>query len=390
MGSLRKSGNLWYVRLSVGRDPATGRYLYKELATGQTSRREAEKVVAELEASLVQGVVPSTERTTVAEFLEKWLADYVRPNLAPATVRSYEGEVRLHIVPALGKQTLKDLRPDQLARFYAVKSQTLASAHVHYLHRILHKAFACALRWGLVPRNVADAVDAPRVRQDERPVLTQAQVQALLDHVRTDRLYALYYLALEIGLREGELIARRWADLDTQACTLAVRTKFERIKGQGIVEGPTKARRPRSRVGLSEAAVRTLLSHKENQDREKEGAGSVYADDDLIFCWEDGQRYEPAYVSDHFRRIRRHFGWPEALRFHDLRHTSATLAAARGEPLKVTQERLGHASAATTLRMYGHATPEMHGEAANLRAGLLGERQPEPAPTRRHRRTPQA
>ena len=388
MGSLRKSGNLWYVRLSVGRDPATGRYLYKELATGQTSRREAEKVAAELEASLVQGVVPSTERTTVAEFLEKWLADYVRPNLAPATVRSYEGEVRLHIVPALGKQTLKDLRPDQLARFYAVKSQTLASAHVHYLHRILHKAFACALRWGLVPRNVADAVDAPRVRQDERPVLTQAQVQALLDHVRTDRLYALYYLALEIGLREGELIARRWADLDTQACTLAVRTKFERIKGQGIVEGPTKARRPRSRVGLSEAAVRTLLAHKENQDQEKARAGSAYADDDLIFCWEDGQRYEPAYVSDHFRRIRRHFGWPEALRFHDLRHTSATLAAARGEPLKVTQERLGHASAATTLRMYGHATPEMHGEAANLRAGLLGERQPEPAPTRRHRRTP--
>ena len=390
MGSLRKSGNLWYVRLSVGRDPATGRYLYKELATGQTSRREAEKVAAELEASLVQGVVPSTERTTVAEFLEKWLADYVRPNLAPATVRSYEGEVRLHIVPALGKQTLKDLRPDQLARFYATKSQALASAHVHYLHRILHKAFACALRWGLVPRNVADAVDAPRVRQDERPVLTPAQVQALLDHVRTDRLYALYYLALEIGLREGELIARRWADLDTQACTLAVRTKFERIKGQGIVEGPTKARRPRSRVGLSEAAVRTLLAHKENQAQEKAGAGSAYADEGLIFCWEDGQRYEPAYISDHFRRIRRRFGWPEALRFHDLRHTSATLAAARGEPLKVTQERLGHASAATTLRMYGHATPEMHGEAANLRAGLLGERQPEPAPTRRHRRTPQA
>ena len=169
-----------------------------------------------------------------------------------------------------------------------------------------------------------------------------------------------------------------------------MRTKFERIKGQGIVEGPTKARRPRSRVGLSEAAVRTLLAHKENQDREKEAAGSAYADEGLIFCWEDGQRYEPAYVSDHFRRIRRHFGWPEALRFHDLRHTSATLAAARGEPLKVTQERLGHASAATTLRMYGHATPEMHGEAANLRAGLRGERQPEPAPTRRHRRTPQA
>ena len=386
MGSLRKRGNIWHVRLCIGRDAATGRYLYKEITTGHTSRREAEKVAAELEAATVQGVVPSTERTTVVEFLEKWLVDYVRPNLAPATVRSYEGEVRLHIAPALGKQTLKDLRPDQLARFYAAKSQTLASAHVHYLHRILHKAFACALRWGLVPRNVADAVDAPRVRQDERPVLTPAQVQALLDHVRTDRLYALYYLALEIGLREGELIARRWADLDTQACTLAVRTKFERIKGQGIVEGPTKARRPRSRVGLSEAAVRTLLAHKENQDQEKAGAGSAYADDDLIFCWEDGQRYEPAYVSDHFRRIRRHFGWAEALRFHDLRHTSATLAAARGEPLKVTQERLGHASAATTLRMYGHATPEMHGEAANLRAGLLGERQPEPAPTRRHRR----
>ncbi len=98
------------------------------------------------------------------------------------------------------------------------------------------------------------------------------------------------------------------------------------------------------RIGRRNGAARSWK-------QEKAGAGSAYADDDLIFCWEDGQRYEPAYVSDHFRRIRRHFGWPEALRFHDLRHTSATLAAARGEPLKVTQERLGHASAATTLRM---------------------------------------
>jgi integrase len=387
VGSLRKVGNLWYVRLSVGRDPATGRYLYKELATGQSSRREAEKVAAELEASLVKGIVPSTERTTVAEFMTKWLADYVRPNLDQSTAISYEGEVRLHIVPMLGTIPLRDLRPEQLARFYAAKAGSLAQSHVLYLHRIIHKALNTALRWSLVPRNVADAVDAPRVRRAERPVLSEEQVAQLLDALRDDRLYSLYFLALDTGLREGELVARRWADLDEGSRTLLVQTKFERETGLGIVEGPTKARRPRSSVPVSEHALRVLRVHAGHQAEEKRHAGSAYQDGGLIWCWEDGARYDPNWISGHFRRLRKRLGWPKGIHFHDLRHTSATLAIAKGEPLKVTQERLGHASPATTLAMYGHATPEMHGEAADRRGGLLGTRDFAPKTGRRHRRS---
>jgi integrase len=385
VASLRKRRKVWFARLSVGRDPVTGRYVYKEFSTGQTSRREAEKVAAELDASLVRGIVPSTERTTVEEFMAKWLADYVRPNLDQSTAISYEGEIRLHIVPLLGGIPLRDLRPEQLARFYAAKTASLAQSHVLYLHRIIHKALNTAMRWSLVPRNVADAVDAPRVRREERPVLTEEQVGRLLDALRDDRLYSLYFLALDTGLREGELVARRWTDLDESSRTLLVRTKFERETGAGIIEGPTKARRPRSSVPLSEHALRVLRTHAGHQAEEKERAGTAYHDDGLIWCWEDGARYDPNWISGHFRRLRKRLGWPDVIHFHDLRHTSATMAIAKGEPLKVTQERLGHASPATTLAMYGHATPEMHGEAADRRGGLLGARDFAPKTSRRHR-----
>lgn len=368
---MRKHGRIWYVRIPAGRDPLTGRYGEREVSTGLTSQREAEKVRDQLLADASRGILPSTERTTVAEFLDRWMQDYVRPNLSPATIRSYDTEIRNHLAPALGSAMLRDLKPEHLARLYALKAQDgMAPAHVLYLHRILHKALNTAMKWGLVVRNVVDAVDAPKLRQEERPILTLDQAQDVLKHVRTDRLYSLYLIALEVGLREGELCARRWSDFDGKARSLKVSTKIQREKGKGLIEGPTKAKRPRSMAALSAMATNALLEHKRRQDAERRAAGSAWQGD-WIWCWEDGRPYAPECISKHWRGVRAALNLSSEVRFHDLRHTSATLAIAAGEPLKVAQERLGHAKPATTLGMYGHATPEMHREAAETRAALF-------------------
>ncbi|MDE3095800.1 MAG: site-specific integrase [Chloroflexota bacterium] len=370
MPSLRKRGDKWYVRLTVGRD-AKGRRKQVEVATGKTTRHEAEAEAAVIVARAQQGTMPSTDRTTVSEWLERWLADVVRPSLAPATVRSYEGAVKNHLSPMLGGIPLRDLHPSDLARLYASRARTLAPKHVLYLHRLMHRSLGVAVRWGLVPRNVADAVDAPRARAAERPTLTADEAAALLDAARADRLYALYWLALETGLREGELVGRRWADFDEKGRTLAVGSQLQRVYGEGIVERPTKARRPRSRVPLSAAAVRVLKAHRGRQDDERALAGSAWDGSGWIFCFEDGRPIEPGYVGKHFKRLRKRLELPEGMRFHDLRHTSATLGVAHGEPLESVASRLGHASRATTLTMYGHATPPMEQAAAEKRGGLL-------------------
>ncbi len=149
----------------------------------------------------------------------------------------------------------------------------------------------------------------PPARRAERPVLSEEQADQLLDALRDDRLYSPHFLALDTGLREGDLVARRWTDLDEGSRTLLVQTKFERETGLGIVEGPTKARRPRSSVPVSEHALRVLRVHAGHPAEEKRHAGSAYQDDGLIWCWEDGARYVPNWISGHFRRLRKRLGW---------------------------------------------------------------------------------
>lgn len=374
MTTLRKHGRQWYVRVSLGRDQETGRYRTKDLPTGQTNKAEAKKVEASILASMQRGVPVEPTNLTVAELSARFMAERGKPNLAPATFRSYDGELRNHILPAIGAVKLRDLKPEMLSGLYAdAAGAGLAQAHCLYLHRIVHRILGWAVKQKTIGYNVADAVEAPRVRQEQRPILTEDQVHAVLAAVRGTRMHALYWLALETGLRQGEIVARRWSDYDAHHKSLEVRTKLQREKGKGVVEGPTKATRPRSSVGLSTQAVLVLAAHRSLWDRTRALAGQDWSGEDWIFCDEDGRRMDPGYVCHHWVDLRRSIGIPDGVRFHDLRHTSATQAIARHEPVKVTQERLGHRDVATTLRMYGHALPEMHTAAAESRAAFLSE-----------------
>jgi integrase len=236
----------------------------------------------------------------------------------------------------------------------------------------MHRALHIALEWGLVGRNVADSVKAPRVPQDERPILTDEQARKLLWALRGDRLHSLYAVALEVGLREGELVARRWSDLDVDKRTLQVRTKLQRETNKGLVEGPTKAKRPRYRVDISPELIGLLSEHRAEQEREAALAGDAAPGDHWrIWCWPDGRDMDPGYVGKHFRQLRERLDLPSGMRFHDLRHTSAALAIAAGEPLEVTADRLGHNDRRTTLGMYGHHMPAASERAAAQRGKRL-------------------
>ena len=399
--SLRKrpQDKQWWVRVSLGKDPETGRYRTRDIPTGKTNRAEARKVEASIIADLQKGAPIEATRETFSQLAARFMAERGAANLAPQTYRSYDCELRNHILPAIGDSRVTAIRPDALSKLYADAAEAgLAQSHCLYLHRIVHRILGWAMKQKLIAFNVADMVEAPKVRRAPRQVLTEAQTQAVLAAVRGTPLYAAYWIALETGLRAGEIVARRWSDLDTDRGVMSVRTQLQRVdKGERtasdiikilsetkksmLVERPTKANRPRSTVSLSAQAFRVLAARRHDWEATREAAGTDWDCDDWISCFEDGRPMDPSYLSHHWVKLRERVGIPGTIHLHDLRHTSASIGLAHREDIKAISERLGHSDVGITLRLYAHLMPDAHHDAAERRSAALGDpeakRQPE-------------
>ncbi len=306
----------------------------------------------------------------LAQFLATWL-DSARPSLRPRTFTRYEQYVRLHIAPALGATPITQLTAQQLQQLYSARLEAgLSATTVHHVHAVLHRALHQAERWSLVPRNVADLVDPPRSCQPEITTLSREQAQALLSAARHDRLEALYVLALTTGMRQGELLALRWRDIDLDACCLHVRGTLQRSK-QGLAIGEPKTRKSRRRIELSKAGVEALSRHREQQDRERLFHRDGWQEHDLVFANEVGRLMEAGNVIRRsFRPLLQAAGLPR-IRFHDLRHTAATLLMGQNVPPKVVSEMLGHSQVGITLDLYSHVTPTMQRQATAAMDALL-------------------
>lgn len=317
------------------------------------------------------GVLVAGGHQSVGEFLTAWL-EGTRPSLRPRTWLRYEEYVRLHVTPSLGKVPLARLTPQQLQRLYAERLATgLSPTTVNHLHGTLHKALGQAARWGLVARNVADLVDPPRPAHHEMTTLSPEQVRALLAAAEGERLSALYAVALE-GLRRGEILALRWRDIDVDARTLQVRGSLQPTPdGLRIVEPKTAS--SRRLVVLSATAVDALRRHRVRQAAERLQLGPAWEDNDLVFANEVGRPIDAGnLVRRGFQPLLARAGLPR-IRFHDLRHTAATLLMGRNVNAKIVAEKLGHSQISTTVDLYSHVTPTMQREAAEeLDAVLKG------------------
>ena len=299
-----------------------------------------------------RGLVSDGGNVALSDYLKRWLNDSVRGSVKPVTHKSYEMLVNKHVVPALGNVRLSKLTPAHLQGFYRSKLDAgLSPPTVQYLHVVLHRALKQALRWGLVTRNVAEAVDPPKVHKKEVTPLSPEQARAFLDTARGDRLEALYVLAVHTGMRQGEHLTLRWDDVDLDAGVL-------RVRG-------TKTARSRRTVKLSETALNALRSHLTRQLEEIDRVGSMWQVNDLVFATEVGTPLNRHNLTQHsFRLLLAKAGLTQ-MRFHDLRHTCATILLSKGVHAKFVQELLGHATIAITLDTYSHVLPGMGGSTAN-------------------------
>jgi integrase len=319
-----------------------------------------------------QGLPMAPEKQTLSQFLGVWLTDSVKPTVRPRTIESYSQLVRVHIVPdAIGRRVLARLSPQDLQAFLnGMLAKGLSPRTVQYLHAIIRSALNQALRWGFVARNVATLVDSPRVRRPEIKPLTPEQARCFLEVAKDDRLAALYAVAIALGLRQGEALGLRWQDVDLDGAMLRVSLALQRVNGKLQLVEP-KTDRSRRSVPLPPVAVVALRQHRVHQLEERLLAGERWQNNGLVFTTTIGTPLDGHNVTRQFKMLMDKAGLPP-IRFHDLRHTCASLLLAQGLSPRLIMETLGHSQISLTMNTYSHVMPALQREAADKMQELLG------------------
>jgi integrase len=333
-------------------------------------REDVRNKLAKALSDRAEGLVFDAGALTVGEYLDRWLGD-VRDTVRTSTHERYGYAIRAHIKPALGCIKLKNLNPAQIRWFYRERLDCgLAPATVHKLHVVLHKALNGAVTDGLIPRNAATGVKLPRITREEIDPLDPDEARRLIEAACGDRLEALYVLALNTGMRQGELLALKWDDVDLKRGVLRVRRTVTH-EDKAFVLGEPKTTKSRRTIRLTTGAAQALKTHLSRQLEEMERMGSLYLPGGLVFATTVGTIINPSNLRNRsFKPLLDRAGL-RPIRFHDLRHTCATLLLSKDVNPKVVSEMLGHASVSITLDIYSHLLPDMQEKAAKALEEML-------------------
>jgi len=367
----------WYVVVDMERDPGTGARRRK-WHSGFSSKRDAERGLTKILGSLDQGSYLSPSRVRVAEYLTQTWLPAIESTVRPTTFNGYRAHINLYVIPRLGAEQLQRLTPDQLSHFYRELQKEggrdggpLSANTVRRVHATMHRALRDGVRWGYLQRNPAQVAVKPRqpnVGTSGATTWTAAEVKGFLAAVNGGRLQALWRVAATTGLRRRELLGLRWADVDLTTRRIAVRQTLTSV-GSQIIIGEPKTKRGKRSVALDGQTVTELSAWRQMQHAERMSWGSAWTNSGLVFTRENGTFIHPDLLSKWFVRYSREAGLTP-IRFHDLRHTHASLALQAGVPAKVASERLGHATVAFTLDVYSHVIPGLQEEAAERIAAL--------------------
>jgi integrase len=362
-----RSPGHWAIILDIP-DPKTGKRRRKWHSFKGT-KRQAQIECARLISIVQAGSYLEPSKTTVAEYLDKWL-EHVKSQVSPRTVERYGELARKNIAPLIGSIALTKLTPMTISTAYSTALASgrrdggggLAPRTVHHCHRVLKQALAQAVRWELLSRNPADAVDPPKVERVAMTTYDLKQTGELIGAMRGTGLFIPTLLAVLLGMRRGEIAALRWRSVDLDAGQVAVVESAEQMNGTVRLK-PPKSGRART-VALAQTIIDELRIHRIEQAQSLLKLGVRLSQDHFVCAHADGRMMQPTWITHEWVRLIRGTALP-AYRFHDLRHAHATHLLASGAHPKVASERLGHSKVGITLDLYSHVMPGMQEDAAD-------------------------
>ena len=372
-GSIRKrKDGRWEGRYTAGHDPETGKAIYKNVL-GKTQAEVKEKLKQAIGETQALDITKAG-KYTVGEWMEVWFQDYAKIKVRPSSHQTYQGYIHNHIQPNIGEIPLEKLTSLDLQKFYKklltqgrvdrveAKGQPkgLSAKTVRNIHQILSSSLKLAQEQRLILTNPAEGCALPRVEHQEMKTLTTVQLASFFREARESGVFELYYLELATGLRRGELLGLKWEDVDLQRGDLRVRRQVSRINGD-VVEAPLKTKNAYRTLPLAEDTVSVL-----KEQRKKVGNSP------WVFPSPNGGPISPDSVLHMLHRVLKRAGLPK-VRFHDLRHTFATLALQNGVDVKTVSGILGHFSAGFTLDTYAHITSAAQRQAAQTMGSVLSE-----------------
>lgn len=365
-GSLsRRQNGTWAAVVSL--PDGHRRFLYAK------TRDEARRKLARALRALEVGAEAEVRGGTVGQFLDQWLDEVVRPNVRPWTYHGYEVHVRMHLKPLIGALPLARLTALDVQKALNRKSdEGLKPKSIRYIRGTLRAALNYAVKWGLLDRNPAAVVAIPRVEPFEIRPFTPAEARIFLNSIKGNRLEALYSVALTMGLRQGEALGLRWRDVDLELGYLKVTKQLQRLDGHSELVEP-KTARSRRQIAMPRSIADALRDHRSRQEEERTSAGERWSNLDLVFPTPLGRPLDATAISKDFHLLLDRAGLPQR-RFHDLRHSCATLLLVQGVPPRVVMDVLGHSQISMTMNTYSHVIPELRRTAADKMDDLINDR----------------
>lgn len=351
------------ISIYIGKDKSGKKEYYWETFKGNS--KQAKDRETELRYQVKKGKFFKPSKLTVSDFMDKWLKDYSEVHVSPYVHERYESIVNVHIKPELGEYALTQLTKPEIAEFYSkcLKSGLKAQTVKHY-HALLHKTLETAIVWGLLDQNVSEGIELPKVEKPEMNTYDPQEVNQFLETAKTSPYYCLYFTAFHEGLRQSEILGLRWKDIDLTFGTVSVNRAMHILKKSEINYRNTKTAKSNRNIPFTPSSYLVMKEHYDKCKANEEKGGLKVTNESLVFCDpQTGEPYKPSAVTKAWTEIAR-IAKLKHIRFHDARHTMATIMLKQGIHPKIVQERLGHASIQITLDTYSHIVPSMQQAAA--------------------------
>lgn len=335
------------------------------LSVTAKTRRECQEWIKKTIGQIDRGMTFDNTKQTLANYLNDWLT-LQRTVFRETTWMHYSQLIRAYVKPGIGQITLKDLRTEHIQRLYTLLLNKEVGAYtIQKIHTLLHSSLNLAIETGVIGRNPVSYTHPPKTPDTEMAILNENQVSKFLLSIIGHRWEAVFHLALVTGMRQMELLGLKWDDLDWIRQTIKVERQLARQDKTGLKFLGPKTKFGKRTVALGDKTILVMRSHYERQQAERQVAGDNWVENGLIFTNSIGGAIYPRNLLREFYKILKIAGLPK-IRFHDLRHTAASLMLNAGIPVIVVSRRLGHSKASITLDIYGHLIPTMQTEAADL------------------------